>query len=362
METEKPADVPEILVADPPSKFQNRLTMVTLGLLFVILVIHILREFAPILQPLLVAMFIGYAVLPVHRWLINHGIRSTLAYLVIFALITGAFLFLGRLAYSSLEQLANRVPAYEEKLNILLEDVRTHIPNALHGEEAWTARSLLSLELNRERIKEILQGFMGTFLGFVSAMGIVAVYLLFLMIEKAGVPRRIHEAFSDQQAAQVLGVIDSINQAIGQYLAVKAFISFLGGVLTTIVLWLFGVDFFIMWGILAFLLNFIPYLGTLAAIAMPIALSLVQFDSVVPAIFITILLVTIHQSLALIEPRMAGSRLDVSPLLILLALAFWGFIWGIAGMILAVPLLVTVKIVLENIPETKPIARLISHV
>jgi predicted PurR-regulated permease PerM len=345
----------------PPSLFQQRLTMATLGLLFVILVIYILREFAPILQPLLVAMFIGYAVLPGHRWLVERGIRPMLAYIVLVIVILFGFLLLGRLAYSSLEQMTERMPAYQHKLDQLLEGFWLRLPDDVRGGEKWTTHSLLSLEFTGERVQGMMQGLLGTFLGFVSAVGVVAVYLLFLAMEKASVPRRIQLAFSDERANHVLGVIDSINLAIGQYLAVKTLISFTGGVLTTAVLWLFGVDFYVMWGILAFLLNFIPYVGTLVAVALPITLSLVQFDSVVPAILIAILLAMIHQSLALFEPRMAGSRLDVSPLLILLALAFWGYIWGITGMILAVPLLVTLKIVLQNIPETKPIATLISH-
>jgi predicted PurR-regulated permease PerM len=343
------------------SPFQRRLTIVTLSLLLVFLIIYLLREFASILQPILIAMFIGYAVLPVHRWLVGRGIRSMLAYVVIFVLIVGAMLLFGRLAYSSLEQLAYRMPQYERKLDGLLEETRAYFPEEIQGRDPWTVRSLLFLELSGERLKELMQGMLGNFLGFAAVLGVVAAYLLFLGMEKASFPRKIRDAFSPARAEQVLLVIDSINQAIGQYLAVKAFISLVGGALTTLVLWCFGVDFYVMWGILAFLLNFIPYVGTLVAVALPIMLSLVQFDTVVPAIFIAILLAIVHQSLALIEPRLAGSRLDVSPFLILLALAFWGYIWGIIGMILAVPLLVTGKIVLENIPETKPIARLISH-
>lgn len=364
MEIDPPSEAPPSLTGDrlPPSRFMRQLIIVTMGLFLVLMVIYILREFAPILKPLMVSLFIGYAILPVHRWLVVHGVRPMMAYVVILVMILAGVLLFGRLAYSSLEELAYRMPGYEDKVDDLLETCRAYLPESARGDERWSTRSLLSLELTGDRIKEILQDLLGNFLGFASAVGVVAVYLLFLAMEKASIPRRVREAFSPARASNILAVIDSVNQGIGEYLAVKTLISFIGGTLTTLVLWLFGVDFYVMWGILAFLLNYIPYVGTLVAVSLPIMLSLVQFDSLWPAISITVLLVLIHQGLALFEPRIAGSRLGVSPFLILLALAFWGYIWGITGMILAVPMLVTIKIVLENIPETRPIARLISHV
>ena len=110
-----------------------------------------------------------------------------------------------------------------------------------------------------------------------------------------------------------------------------------------------------------FLLNYIPYLGSLVAVSLPIVLSFVQFPEgeIWKGIAITIALIGVQQIIGtVIEPRMAGQRLDVSPLLILLSLAFWGSVWGIVGMILAVPLLVIVRIVLDNIAEKRSRLRL----
>src|SRR5207244_9688571 len=105
-----------------------------------------------------------------------------------------------------------------------------------------------------------------------------------------------------------------------------------------------------------------PYVGSLVAVALPILLSFLQFDEAWKPIVIAILLIGIQQMIGnWIEPRMAGQRLDVSPFLIVVSLAFWWFVCGIIGAILAVPLLVIVKIILDNIPETKPIATLISN-
>src|SRR5439155_7433093 len=164
------------------------------------------------------------------------------------------------------------------------------------------------------------------------------------------------------QGNNVIAVAGSINRAITQYLAVKTFSGAMAALLSVAVLAAFGVDFYILWGFLIFLFNYIPYLGSLAAVGMPIVLSFLQLESVGAAITVTIVLVAIQQVMGMfVEPRMAGRRLQVSPLLILLSLSFWGVLWGIVGMILAVPLLVVIKAILENIAETRPLATLMAN-
>jgi len=128
------------------------------------------------------------------------------------------------------------------------------------------------------------------------------------------------------------------------------------------VLAVFGVPFVVMWGILTFLFNFIPYLGSLVATLAPLVVCLLEFsDRLWIVLIVAVLLVLIQQVLGVyLEPRLMGRRLGVSPLLILLSLSFWGVLWGVVGMILAVPLLMVFKIVLDNIPETRPLATLMS--
>jgi predicted PurR-regulated permease PerM len=202
---------------------------------------------------------------------------------------------------------------------------------------------------------------LGTFRDFLAATVIALVYVIFLIAERWSFPRRMVLAFGKDQGSRVLEIVGSINGAISEYLAIKTLISFLAGVLSFAVLWSYGVDFFIMWSIFIFLFNYIPYLGSLVAVAPPIVLAFLQFEWFT-AVQVAILLIAIQVVLGnFVEPRLAGRRLGVSPLLILLALSFWGMLWGIVGMILAVPLLVIVKIVLDNIAETKPIATLMSN-
>ncbi len=120
-------------------------------------------------------------------------------------------------------------------------------------------------------------------------------------------------------------------------------------------------EYAVLWGILTFFANFVPYIGSMFAVALPILMAYVQFDSLILPITLLIILTTGQMVVGyLIEPRMIGRKLGVSPLMILLSLAFWGLLWGVPGMVLSAPLIVTVKIVLENIEQTRPIAMMMS--
>ena len=341
------------------SVFLRQMQIVTCGVLLLVLVIYLLEKFRDILQPLFVALFVGFLMHPIHRWLIQRGIRSLLAYVVIVVLVMLVFFGLGSMLYRNIAHVSERLPGYENRLETMVRDVAKRLPFATPGLEGHFLRAV---DITPEWLMSATTDALGRFGDFTSLAALTFVYLLFLVAEKVSFPRRLALAFGELQGARIMGVVDSIHQAIGAYIAVKTFVSALAGLLSYLVLALFGVDFAATWGILIFVLNYIPYLGSLVALALPILLSLVQFDEMWKPAAITLLLVAIQQVIGiLIEPRLAGHRLDISPLLILLSLAFWGFIWGIVGMILAVPLLVIVRIILDNIQETKPLATLISN-
>ncbi|MCI0684054.1 MAG: AI-2E family transporter [Gemmataceae bacterium] len=362
-EASQPAAAPATsatLAPAEPATFLHRLFIVTLSVLLVVLLMHLARELRDILQPLLIATFIGYLILPAHAWLMGHGFSRWLAIVAFLAGTLLALFILSALVRSNIEEALARLPRYEQRLQQLVDRGLSYLPMEKEEAEQWL------LDVQRAattRLTESLRTAVGQFLDFLISMFIVLIYLIFLLAERVGFPRRMRRALGDAPGDRVLGIIATINQAIAQYIAVKTFVSFLAGAASYVVLAAVGVDFAIMWAILIFLFNFIPYLGSLLATALPIVLSFVQFDEAWRGIAVAVLLVAIQQAIGMfIEPKLAGHRLGVSPLLIILSLAFWGLVWGIVGMILAVPLLVTVKIILDNIPETKAVARLMSNV
>lgn len=350
---------PPIETAEPTT-FLHRLLIVTLSVLLIVLLLHLARELRTILQPLLIAFFIGYLILPAHAWLVHRGISRWLAIVVFLAIMVFVLFVLSALVRNNIEQARLQLPHYERRFQQLVERGLGYLPMEKDEAEEWLRDAQGAATA---RLSETLQVAVGQFLDFFLWMFVVFIYLIFWLAERVGFPDRVRRAFGDIHGGRVLGIVESINQAISQYIAVKTFVSLLTGAASFVVLAAFGVDFAVMWAILIFLLNFIPYLGSLLATALPIVLSFLQFDEAWKGVAIAVLLIAIQQAVGMfIEPKLAGHRLGVSPLLIILSLAFWGLVWGIVGMILAVPLLVTVKIILDNIPETKALATLMSNV
>ncbi|HKB40799.1 MAG TPA: AI-2E family transporter, partial [Gemmataceae bacterium] len=230
--------------------------------------------------------------------------------------------------------------------------------------ENWHVRNLVTFDIGPDsRIRNVFRAAVGNFLEFLTATFVVLIYLIFLLAERVSLPGRVARAFGEARAKEVMAVVEAINRAVHDYIALKTFVSFLQGLLSFIVLAAFGIDFAVMWGVLIFLFNFIPYIGSLVAVSLPILLSFLQYaDEPWKPLLITLLLLLIQRVVDnFIEPRLTGQKLGLSPLIVLLSLAFWGWLWGVVGMILAVPLTVIGKIILENIRETKPLATLISN-
>ena len=152
-----------------------------------------------------------------------------------------------------------------------------------------------------------------------------------------------------EREQQLETTFKKITEQIQRYIIAKVGVNLIAGIITTIVLSIIGVDFPIVWGLFVFLFNFIPTIGSAAALVFPVLFALVQFDSVGTMILVLALMAGI-QTLAfnVAEPMILGKRLNLNPLLILLSVLLWGYIWGIVGMLLSVPLTAIIKIIISN--------------
>ena len=355
---------PPLLPIDP-SQFQRRLTVATLGLLLVVLLGFVLYVCASIVQPLFIAGLLVYLILPVHQRLVRWRVPSAVAYLLIVISVLGLFWGIGEMAYRNFAELSGeRLTVYEERLDGLGRKALRGLPFVVPDPDNWHVRNLLTFDVGPDsRVRNVFRAAVGNFLEFLTATFVVLIYLMFLIAERVSLPGRVARAFGEARAREIMAVVEAINRAVHNYIALKTFVSALQGLLSFAVLAAFGVEFAVMWGVLIFLFNFIPYLGSLVAVSLPIVLSFLQYaEEPWKPLLITLLLLLIQRVVDnFIEPRLTGQKLGLSPLLVLLSLAFWGWLWGVVGMILAVPLTVIGKIVLENIRETKPLATLISN-
>src|SRR5262249_5388151 len=316
-------------------------------------------------QPLFIAGLLVYLILPLHQRLVRWRAPSPVAYLLITVCVLGLFWGLGEMVYRNFAELSSeRLTVYEERLDDLIRKVVRGLPFTIPDVDNWRMRNLLTFDIGPDsRIRNVFRAAVGNFLEFLTATFVVLIYLIFLIAERVSLPRRVARAFGEAHAKDIMAVGEAINPARRDYLARKTFVSALQGLLSFVVLAAFGVEFAAMWGVLIFLFNFIPYIGSLVAVSLPILLSFLQYaEEPWKPLLITLLLLIIQRVVDnFIEPRLTGQKLGLSPLIVLLSLAFWGWLWGVVGMILAVPLTVIGKIILENIRETKPLATLISN-
>lgn len=359
----------ENLVVSPPGPtelttrgvdpFFKQLLTTAAVLAILYLFVELAERFAMILQQLLVAVFLTYLILPMYHWLDRRRVPPLLSYLIIAAIVVGAFTGLGFILSGSLNDLQQKLPDYQKRFEKRVHEAAGWVPGF---NEELVSRFLEDRPMTPDQAMEQVKVVLTTLSSFLSQAFIVLIYLLFLLAEMTRIRQRVEVAFTPERAQQVHDVVSRINASISHYLVIKTFMSLVTGVLTYLVLMVVGVDYAEVWGLLAFLFNYIPYLGSVVAVVLPVLLSLVQFEGFTRPFLVLILLLIAQNGVAYaVEPRITGSRLNLSPLVIILALAFWGSLWGIVGMILAVPLVVVIKTIMENIPATQPAARLLSN-
>ncbi|EIJ44358.1 putative permease [Beggiatoa alba B18LD] len=194
--------------------------------------------------------------------------------------------------------------------------------------------------------------------------GIIFLYVLFLFLEEKTFHRKLKRllAHNPEKEKAVEQILCQIDEDIKIYIGVKTLLSILTAVISFFIMWMVGVDFAAFWAILIFFLNFIPNIGSIIATIFPSLLALVQFDTIYPFLIIVSALSVVQFLIGnFLEPKMMGSSLNLSPLVILLSLAIWGSLWGVVGMFLCVPIMVIMMIVFTYFPKTRPFAILLSE-
>jgi predicted PurR-regulated permease PerM len=192
----------------------------------------------------------------------------------------------------------------------------------------------------------------------VSQLVLVIIFLFFILLGKPFFRYKILKSFSSEDADQIARITFSITGQIRRYLSLQFLISFTTGILVWLALEIIGVDFAVTWGALAFFLNFIPTVGSIVGSIPPILLALVQFyPSIWPGVITLFALLTIQLGMGnALAPKLMGDQLNLSPVVVLLSLLFWGWLWGIVGALLSIPIAAAIKIVCENIKTLHPIS------
>jgi len=216
--------------------------------------------------------------------------------------------------------------------------------------------------LNNFDFTGILQNMLNAVYELFADAFLVILYVAFLIIEEAALPAKLKAMFpGNEQFSKINDLLKKLNNSINNYIWLKTVVSIITGVLSYVALLIIGVDSAFFWAFLIFLLNYIPTIGSLIATIFPALMSLLQTGSFTPFILVLICVGVIQLIVGnIIEPRMMGNSLNISSLVVLIALAFWGSIWGVVGMILSVPVTVMLIILFAQFPKTKDIAIILS--
>ena len=210
-------------------------------------------------------------------------------------------------------------------------------------------------------IRDLVAGVVSS-VGSLLGMGLtVTFFLIFIIFEANFLPGRIERAWPGGVSGRVQDMQIQIQESINTYVIVKTGVGLGTAGITAIILFIFDVDLWFTWALLTFILNYVPYIGSLIATIPPLILGFVTLSPVVW--FVMLILLVTNQQLwgSIIETKWAGRALDISPVLLLLTTAYSFWVWGILGMVLVVPFTVIFKIVLENIEATRPIAILLAE-
>lgn len=321
----------------------------------------ILRD---VLEPLMIAIFLSFVAMP----FIRAGRKLRIPGPALVAIVVTVLLVvLGwaiSLVYNSLGDFLVSIPSYEAQLRPKIVEwlTRLEIPTTIlppPGQGIPWRRIFTSTP-----IAGYAGSSLGGFLGWGGELLVVLTFLIFILLDRAdgALDRRILKAFADEEGGDQVGrILEEINTDIERYLLVKAGISLLTGGLMAMVLTIFKVPFAVLFGAVAFVLNFIPNIGSILATIPPLLVAFAQHGSIWPILPLVIILSFIQVTIGnLLDPWMMGRSLRLSPTTVLFSLILWNWLWGIPGMVLAVPMAVVTRIILLRIPDLRYLAMIMS--
>jgi len=339
----------------------SKIILILLSILTFLALGFVLNLLQPILVPLVVAVFLFQIFTPLMTELRARRVPAMLAILLVLIVVSAVLVLSSWILYSTLGSFSDSLPQYQHRLTELLDHASTRLVTTIPRLHGPIARFRWDQALELSSITTMAAAGLGSFLVFVSHLVLILLFLVFLLLGSESFPLKLGRALNPRYAERVAEVMRNIEAQVRRYLLAKTLINLGNGMVVTILFASFGVDFPLLWGFLTFLAHYIPQIGGVLSVGLPTVFLLLQFDSVGWALFVASLNMAVQFIIGnVVEPEVMGERLDLSPMLVLLALIFWGWLWGPWGMVLAVPITATLRIVCENVRPLQPIAVLMS--
>ena len=320
----------------------------------VVIIIAGMREAATIIVPFLVAIFIAIIGTSPVFWLKKRGVPSFLSILLVVLVILGIGFAITAVLGTSLNNFSQELPFYQQRLQQQMTDL-----------VSWL--EIRGIHLSSSQLKEIVNpgAVMQLVATLLAGLGsvltntfLIMIVVIFILLEVSSFPAKLRSIKGNPEAS--LPAFKEFTNALQRYLAIKTSVSAATGLLAVTWVTVLGVDFPLLWGLLAFLLNYVPTIGSILATIPVVLLALIQLGHGTALLVALGYLVINFIFSSIIEPRFMGRGLGLSTLVVFLSLVFWGWVLGPVGMLLSVPLTMTVKIALDSNEETRWIAILLS--
>ena len=312
-----------------------------------IIVVAGMKAAESLLVPFFLSLFIAIISSPLLAFIKRFGLPNSLSILLIILIIVVFGMVIGVIVGSSVTSFRADLPEYQEKMLALTDNLQQQF-------------TTLGIQIDKTQWREIvnpssafslLGNTLAQFGNVMTSALLILLTVTFILAEEI----RFIDKLKNTGAAnkKTLDAIQQFTRSINKYMAIKTVISFFTGLVVAISLMVIGVDYAALWGLLAFLLNFVPTLGSLLAAIPPVLLAIVQLG-IGQAMITASIYIVINIAIGnIIEPRLMGKGLNLSTLVVFLSLVFWGWVLGPVGMLLSVPLTMTVKIALENFSNTR---------
>jgi predicted PurR-regulated permease PerM len=326
------------------------LTRFLVALASVVVILAGLKAAADILAPVLLALLVVLVVAPLRRWLVRRGASHGLAGgLVSLAVVLVTVVVLGFVA-GSVAQLAVALPTYRDAADAQVEAARAALAAQGAGDAAAAGAAVVRQGLDAGL--RLALGFLGGLVGAVAGVGWMLYLFLFMLVDARGFPARLRRGLGADRPA--VARLSRYARALSDFISIKAGLGLLAAAGDVVLLSVLGVDFALLWGVLSFLMSFIPSIGYLIALIPPVLVALLQHG---PG---TALAVLVGYQLinglvdSVLGPRLLGRGLDIAAIVTILSLVLWGFVLGPVGALLSVPLTVLVKMVLlDHYPASR---------
>lgn len=303
-----------------------------------------------IVIPILLAVFITILIWPFLIWLQDKGLNNTFSLIGVVAMLVIVMTLLGLLISNSLNDFSLNLPVYEAKLKSFVENLVIF----LQGKGVELPDNMISELIVPARITQFVSDIIKG-LGTALTNGLMILLLVvFMLLEAAVLPKKLHAVHADA-STHVQGFLKDVKQ----YMMIKSAFSAITGLLVYIALLFIGLDYAILWGVLAFFLNFVPNIGSIIAAIPAVVLALIQLGFM-SAMEVAVVFLAINIVLgSVLEPKYMGEGLGLSTLVVFISLIFWGWAFGPVGMLLSIPLTIMLKLSLQTNPQTKWIAVLL---